>query len=892
MVDLFFDEQPNRTFESDLREYEVPIIKRVEPEKNQVYVSGVNLVKGEFDCAELDTVYDNLYRFLCKNNLTDKTYKLSLVKEERFDKEEYQLDIRNDECIVKAGDIEAIRRAIIHIEDLLLMGGGNLTLGNSKHKAVVKRRLARCFFAPINRPPRNKAELDDDVDYYPDAYLDRLMRDGANAIWVYADLDHLVKSEYIVEFGEGSEKRIAKLNSIIKKCAKYGIKVYLFFIAPMSLEEGTIANRYKGIAQKYPEVRGNSSRGPAGFCVYSEFGEKYLYDAIKNLVENLPGLGGLISITLGERVTSCGNTWPDLEGVWKSNCPHCKDKSRMQIVTHTSEIIKSAIDSVDSNVDFISWTYGMRGQSDETIREYVKYSPKNVIMLQNFEDDGRVMQLGKKRFALDYYLSYAGPSDMFKITATDAVEQGKEIYAKLQICCSHEIASVPYIPVPGLIYEKMNGLKALGVTGIMESWLFGNYPCLMSKAVGLLYRDNGEYAKREFLAQLASIYWKNSDVEKVVSAWEYFEKGYTDYPVNVMFNYYGPMHDGVVWELSLIPKNLPLSRSWQLIDRPNGDRIGECLFSGHTLEEAITLSQNLVDNWQKGLMELSLTTEWANDENEQVSVAKALGVLFESGLNVLKFYKLRDDLGYGRENAKCILDNMRKIVLAEIENSEKMISLCEKDNRLGYHSEAEGYKFFPEKLRFRIKSLLALLDVEFTAVQKRIENGEVALSYYLGDDKATSLTASRRGLGSAEWAHLDDNLSKFRIAVGDYIEIELYSSEKQDFCLSNEFRLTFPEPAIVVKRDGTLKFFINSAHQSMLDEKADAELEKWQVEDLSKKDDSHFILRVKKEQTNFIRLPYKLLVRTYSDARWCVDEKPCYTLGKDIFSPGDFGWIK
>ena len=895
MIDKFFYSQPNKTFQKDLEKFYIPIIqnKRTNTYDDYVIANGVYIDVGDFiNDKTIKSSADNFERFVKTNDIKGDRFKVLLKKKNGLKKECFELFIDENLCTVYAGDREGIRRALIYFQDELISNGSLIKKGKHSKNINMDLRLARCFFAPVNRPPRNIAELDDDLDYYPEAYLDRLMYDGANAVWVYADLDMLVKSTFITEFGQDSQKRINKLNRLIEKCSLYGIKVYLFTIAPMSLDEQTIQKRYPGIDKKYPQVAGNDLRGPKGFCVYSEFGKAFLSEAIENLIKSVPELGGVIDITLGERVTTCGNTWPDYEGKWSNTCPYCKDKSRMEIVTHTSKIIKDAIDKINADIDFISWTYGCRGQAKENIYEYADKCPGNVIMLQNYEDDGRVTQLGKKRFALDYYLSYVGPSQMFKYTAERAISSGKKIYAKMQVCCSHELATVPYVPVPGIIYDKIIGAKVLGVSGIMESWLFGNYPCIMSKAVGLLSYENDFKNKQDFLRKLARLYRNGDDAEKTVSAWNYFEKGYSNYPVNVMFNYYGPMHDGVVWELALKPKNKPLPRSWQLTDVPDGDRIGECLFKGHTLDEAIELCTVLCVNWQKGLDELRNTTQWGNTEDEQISVAKALGVLFKSGLNVLRFYKLRDNLGYRIGDANKTLTQMKEIVLDEIANSNEMIGLCENDNRLGYHSEAEGYKFFPEKLRNRVESLQNLLNQEFVEIESRIKKGLVPLTYYEGNGNGKSVVAGRNGLDSAEWGFLDDGKSKFRISIGENLEIEIESDGEKNFCFNNEFRLMFPEPTLVVKHDGTILPFIEAGHQSLLDENAKDELSKWSVQNLSCTGNTHLILRIKKEESGFIRLPYKFLIATYDGAKWCRDKEPCYTLGKCLLSPGDFGWIK
>ncbi len=893
-VDEFFERQPSCTFINALSAYEPAQLFRREKQEGEVSVFGAYLWTGTLAKAEnLQTVFRDFALFAEKNGLAGKEYPVILKIADSYEKEEYEIEIKAQESVITASETEGIRRGLIRLEELLCIGGGNLKTGKMREKTAIKTRISRCCYAPINRPPKNLAELDGQTDYYPDGYLSRLMHDGVNAIWVYEDMDQIVRSSYIGEFGQNYAPRLEKLNALVEKCARYGIKVFLFMIMPMSLEEPTVSKRYPRIAEKYPQVRGNSSRGPAGFCTYSEFGEKYLSEAIENLAGSAPKLGGIMSITFGERVTSCGNTWPDLESVWHNNCPYCKDKTRMEIVAHTIDIVEKSMKKVNPEMEFISWTYGHRGQPFSVIGEYVDRCSKTVAMLQNFEDDGRVEQLGKTRFAFDYYLCYAGPSDMFAFTAKRAVAQNKKIYAKMQICCSHELATVPYIPVPGLVYDKMTRAKDLGVTGVMESWFFGNYPCLMSKAAGMLASAKEYATKRTFLTELAGLYFDDKEKNAVVTAWEYFEKAYTAYPVNVMFNYYGPMHDGVVWELALLPKNFPLPRTWQLTDIPDGDRIGECLFAGHTIEEVIILTDTLKENWRKGCEVLSALPAWKLPYHEQFSVVKALGVLFDSGNNILRFYKLRDELGYGMGNASAVLEEMRNIVLAEKENSKKMIALCKADNRLGYHSEAEGYKFFPEKLEKRVRALDKLLEEEFPFVEQRIKERLTPLAYYEGDEEVKSVTAGRNGLASAQWAFLDDGLSKFRIAVGEFIEIEIQSEREEDFCFDFEYRLFFPEPTMVVKHDGTLSFYIEAgSHQSMLDEKAVNELAKWQVVRLSEKEKTHLILKIKKTDTGFIRLPYKFLICTYSNARWGIDENPCYTLGKGILSPRDFGWIK
>lgn len=895
--DEFYDLQPQVDLFGEYEKYDIPSVIFDEEKKSPFNIcpKGLYIDKGEFENDQLlETSWYDFKLFCDKNKLGGKEYKISLVVEEGYEKQQYDIEILEDCTIITVGEREGVRRALIKFQDLLIVGGGNILLGKTRYKTPIERIMSRCFFAPIGRPPKFKEELGDDEDYYSDAYLNRFMRTGVNTIWVYTDFDRLLKSPYITEFGADSEKHLKKLNEITEKCERYGIEVFTYLIAPLSLYEPHIANRYIGIADKYPQTKGNSHVGPPAFCIYTEFGEKYLRDAVERFMNAVPKIKGILNVSHGERVTSCGNSWPDLEGKWYNNCPHCGDKSRMEIITRMIEIFVESMKKVNPDSVFIAWTYAHRDVPREEIREYFERLPKDVITMEGFEDDAIAEQLGRERYALDYWLSYAGPSQMYEFAAKNAQILGKRIYSKMQICCSHELATVPYIPAPGIIYDKMTTSKLLGSTGVLEGWYFGTCPSLMTRAVGLLSTDKVYANKREFLVELANLYYAKEDVEIVVDAWEFFEKSYQNYPLNVLFSYYGPMHDGVVWELALKPKNFSLPRSWQLTDKPDGDRLGESLFMGHTDKECLILTERMTEFWEKGLEKLSKTSVWGKDYDEQISVAKTLGILLKSGRNIVKFYKLRNDLGYGRGDAKTILAEMKQLVLLEKQNSLDMIPLCEKDVRLGYHSEAEGHKFFPAKLRHRIGFLDKLLQTEFVEVEKRIDDNLSPLEYYDGvEEGINSIKAGRNGLESAEWGYLDDGVSKFRIAVGDYIEIEVKSDKKENFYFVNEFELFFPDASMMIMHEGRVTFHRDAnTHQSLRYERQKREKGKWTVECHSTENTTHVIARIKKEDTRFVGFPYKFMIRSWCGKNWCKDPLPVRALGKSLTSPADFGWVK
>jgi len=377
-----------------------------------------------------------------------------------------------------------------------------------------------------------------------------------------------------------------------------------------------------------------------------------------------------------------------------------------------------------------------------------------------------------------------------------------------------------------------------------------------------------------------------------------------------MFSYYGPMHDGPVWKLWLEPKNFSLPRSWQSLDPIDGDRIGESLMNGHTLEEALTLAGRMSRFWNAGLRELDTLEISDEAKREQWSVAHAVGLLFESGRNILEFYYLRDQLGRGIKPAEN-LDSMRTIVEAEIRQSKALALMCVQDGRLGYHSEAEGYKFFPEKLEERIAHLEMILATEFVEVQERIDKGLAPLAYYLGEEEGIPhYKMGRDGIENADWELMSDGKTAFRVAYDDEdIAIEFKSERVCGLTLCPEFALMWPDASLVAKPDGSIALLHDHfMYYQLYGERAAKNLGRWNCKVMSDKG-THLLFTVKRADTDWdgvtpmkLKLASELLevsgkaghVYEATDepmVLWSVEADPVITLGKSSVSPGQYGWL-
>ncbi len=894
-LDPFFDKQPELSFIEELKRplhAKAPKNYGNRPIKDGEFeVGGIYIAKKYPDDPEnlLETVYTDLDLFFKVYGIGGERYPIVIKKGETEKFEAHIIEITPEGITITANDTEGVRRALIYIEDeLRRREGAYLEAGTVKRAPHITARITRCFFSPINRPPKYGDELTDDIDYYPEEYLNRLMHDGANGVWIYTRFSDLFPSSFITEYGNGYESRIAKLNRVVEKCRRYGIGVHVFAIEPMTLPFKT--------AYKYSDMCGVPTYEGMTFCPNTEKGKAFCREAGEKLMTLVPKLAGYISITYGERITSCATAKNF------AHCPRCGVKPHGQALSDTVEALRSGIRAVNPDCKTVSWTYGARTRMERSddwkrdIRDYVRYAPDDVMLMQNFDDMGYEEQLGKLRQGEDYWMSYIGPSELFRITAEQAKISGKHMYAKMQVCCSHEIASVPYVPVPGIIYKKYKAAHELGVEGVMQCWYFGNYPSIMSKAAGELAFESFEN-ETDFLTRLAAIYWGNTKAPAVVRAWEEFEAAYRNYPLNIMFSYYGPAHDGVVWKLALKPKNFSLARSWQGVDPVDGDRLGEALLNGHTLDEAFTLVERMSDGWHKGakmLREINIDSE---DETEQVSIADTIELLFDSTRNILEFYKLRDMIGRNEGNATELLARMRSLVEKEIENSLSMIPLCENDGRLGYHSEAEGYKFFPAKLLDRVDQLRELLDTEFAEVSERIDNGLIPLEYYAGIEDAPTVkryTMSKSGLEGAEWTDIEDGVnSRFRIAYDDEnLTFEFMSDKKVTFTIAPEFRLFHPDAIMLIAPNGDLKLGPDSLlYNSLFGESEAREYAKYEKRSVIDHKGSHIVLTLSRKDIGLETIrPFKFKVRA-DDVSWCKEEEPTVTLGKLEVSPLEYGWI-
>lgn len=712
----------------------------------------------EADAANsLHTAYADMEAFLgsARVPLHPDGYLIRTEKIATEQRERFRIVIRKNECVIQAGDLEGIRRAIFHLEDVMVQTGGPfLPIGTIERAPFVRTRISRCFFSPIVRPPTNHSELADERNYYPEAYLNRLAHHAVNGVWLAVQLRDLCASNYFTGFGQDRDRRLSKLQATVEQCARYGIKVYPFCIEPIGftvappvrIESGGLGGGAQYLTARnaaiYPEVFGHTTSNFTNCCTSSQVGRAYLEEATFALFSAVPNLGGMIVINLGERPTHC---YSALDQLFENNCPRCSRRRPAEVFTELWGALTRGMHRINPDAELISWFYlptlqttpsSTAEQKRDAVYDIAEAAPEHVTLQMNFESSGDLWQCGRHQQVSDYSLAYVGPSDVFKSCAGRAAANGARISAKLQVGCSHELATVPHVPVPGNLYRKYRAMRELGVSTCMQSWYFGNYPSVMTKTAGLLSFEPFPESEDVFLKQLASLEWAPEEVPAVVDAWKCFRDAYANFPASLQFSWYGPVHDSAAWPLHLVPADEPIAPSWLLGFSPSGDRIGECFAYSQAVQEIEELCMRMVRLWNRGLR---LLTDLKGDgssrrcNEREVNVARAIGIQLDSATNIIKFYALREKLWeLSPRQQRSHLSQMKVLAEREIHNSGTLARLAQKDSRLGFHSEAEGYKYHPEQLMWRVEQIRTLLVNDFAAVDRVIRHEGDLFPAYTG----------------------------------------------------------------------------------------------------------------------------------------------------------------
>jgi hypothetical protein len=557
--------------------------------------------------------------------------------------------------------------------------------------------------------PEHRDGLRDDKDYFPSAWLERVAGCGMNGVWMRVNLRSIAKTSLTARTDEG-ERRIRKLRGIAKKCRDHGLALWIFGNEPVSFKPGD------ELLKAHPGLGGVrfAGNGWTMWCPSRPEVLAYIEEAVCDVFTEVPGLGGYLNIANGEGLTTCLDAYSDSPGVDRGSefCPRCHARPRWQLHYDVSAAVVRGLKRADPALRYLSWFYHATSDPERHswVYDCARHTPEGASFVYNFESGVMKRQLGRWHCGGDYWLSQPGPGAPYAAVAAAAAEGGSRLGAKIQTCSSHELASLPYVPAPGLLYRKYAAMKRCGVRDVVQSWYFGGEPSLMLKAAGELAHEDFSGGEEEFLFRFAREVFGEEAAPAAARVWKRYTSAYTDYPVCNLMQYYGPFHSGVSWPLhpEIAMRGLP--RSWWSGEPEAGDLIGECLRS-YTLDEAETITAAMAEKCGDGKDLAELAAKVAPDAEKllDVGIMRAFRLHLLSARDAFRFYRLRRDaVRLGRSSpsrVKALVAQMKETVASARAATAELLPLAEADGRIGFHAEAATRIYNPETLRSRLRQL-------------------------------------------------------------------------------------------------------------------------------------------------------------------------------------------
>ena len=509
---------------------------------------------------------------------------------------------------------------------------------------------------------------DPEIGSFPEGLLQKLAGQGVNAVWLHTVLRTLVKDPKYPEFGEGSEIRIANLQKLVARCRKYGIRVFLYMNEPRSMPAGFFAANEERMS-----FRGAASGKQFALCTSHPEVLRWLRDSLTQVFSQVPGLGGIFTITMSENLTNCAS----LNG--KAQCPRCKNRQTGDIVAEVNRTLIEGMVKGEPTAEALVWNWQWPKDEEEHI---VNCLPKrNCRLMAVSENDMPICRGGINVRVNDYSISVVGPGENALRMWGFARRRGIPPVAKVQAANSWELSSFPYLPTMDLVAQHAVNLASTGVNGVMLSWSLGGCP---SPNLGV-YRDlrMGEHAVDPVLDRAATRLYGAANVMRVRKAWKAFSDGFTNYPFSTSVIYNGPHQWGPANPLYLKKTGYWATMVGIPYDSLDGWR------SKYPRETYAELIGKVADGFAEGCRLM-----------EGVATKKELD-LFRA--EQMHFASCRDQALFVMARDRGDIVEMKKLAQIEKERAKAYWPIVRADSRIGYES-TNHYFFVPRDVLEKVLS--------------------------------------------------------------------------------------------------------------------------------------------------------------------------------------------
>ncbi len=513
----------------------------------------------------------------------------------------------------------------------------------------------------------------DSRSYLPDDLLREYAGVGVNGLWFHALLTDLSPFPF-KDLGERYLPRRKNLQELVDRCARFGIKVFLYLNEPRCIK----TEDFKG----QEEIKGAEVGAFSALCMGTDKVKEYLYDAVFDLFSQVNGIGGVMTITMSENLTHCHS----LKG---GNCPRCKDMTAYEQSAEVNNIIAKAMRDSKSGAELIANLWGwsdFMGWTEEDAHKGIDLLDKDISVLCVSEYGQPIEKGGIKSKIIDYSLSNPGPSAISRRLLEHAKERGHKTYAKIQVNNSWECSAVPYFPVFDLVWKHLENLRPVGVKNYMLSWTLGGWPSLaldMVRSFGEGETLGGWYEKT---------FRENADA--VHEAVKFLCEGFENYPFSIQSLYYSPKTHGYanLWDLERDEKESAMV-SYAFDDY-------EHWTEPYPYEVYLSQMKKLLNGLEKGIWVLKKIKGKDDKISEIWRYAFAEYLHFSADYDQTLFSYLKRDRD---RNAA----EIKEVLARAAEKTKELLMLQKLDGKIGY--EASNHYFYTSRsLKEKLLNLYGL----------------------------------------------------------------------------------------------------------------------------------------------------------------------------------------
>ncbi len=536
--------------------------------------------------------------------------------------------------------------------------------------------------------------LEKEADPYPDGLLARLARAGVTGVWLQAVLFKLAPFPWDSSLSDRYQERLKNLKTLVARAQKHGIRLFLYLNEPRSMP--------LRFFETHSQLKGVVQGDHAALCTSVPEVQKYIEDSIASICRAVPDLGGFFSITASENFTNC---WSHGTG---KGCPHCGSRAPAEVIAEVNALFQNGIRRAGTSARLLAWDWGW---NDSWAEEAIKHLPKEVTFMSVSEWQLPVERGGIKTEVGEYSISAVGPGPRAQRHWKWAQAQGLKTAAKIQAGNTWELSAVPYIPAVENVARHAENLHKMGTDTLMLGWTLGGYPSPNLEVVSeTLECSSGDEAMnrvaiRRYGAPLA---------EAVVTAWRGFSKAFREYPYHGGLLYNGPQQMG--------PANLlwaaPTGYHATMVGFPYDDLDGwRAVYPPEVFVRQFNI---MADGFEQTLDQLkqavanvksSLTNAQCRAVEGECRVAEAVAIHFRSSANQGAFVLARRAVAAAKNasEAKPHIDELERLLKAEIVLAHRLYELQSVDSRLGFEATNQYY-FVPIDLVEKVLNCRQLLD--------------------------------------------------------------------------------------------------------------------------------------------------------------------------------------